>query len=184
MYNWNIIILYYIRLFLPISLKKKFLNITFSYEVCVMFHRFSRSWSPLAKRREKKKKMSTGGRLSSAYLLGRTNNRFSRAYTRVCIRGCFFGVCIDACIRRDPFVTSGQVFVCTRGHRCFEQWKYHSRTEERGYRTLCSRFLSSTFELYLSPVGKNYQSIVRLRFYSRLNAAMVGKKLFQSLMGL
>lgn len=78
--------------------------------------------------------MSRGGRLSSAYLLGRTNNRFSRAYTRVCIRGCFFGVCTDACTRRDPFVTGGQVYVsvCTRGHRCFERWwrKYHSRKED------------------------------------------------------
>lgn len=92
--------------------------------------------------------MSIGGRLSSAYLLGRTNNRFSRAYTRVCIRSCFFGVCMDACIRRDPFVTSGQVyvFVCTRGHRCFEQWKHHSRTKERGYRTLCSRPPLSNWE--------------------------------------
>lgn len=119
-----------------------------------MYHRFSRSWLAYMvqvseKKRKKEKKMSIGGRLSSAYLLGRTNNRFSRAYTRVCIRSCFFGVCMDACIRRDPFVTSGQVyvFVCTRGHRCFEQWKHHSRTKERGYRTLCSRFLSSTFEL-------------------------------------
>lgn len=106
--------------------------------------------------------MSRGGRLSSAYLLGRTNNRFSRAYTRVCIRDCFFGVCTDACTRRDPFVTGGQVYVsvCTRGHRCFERWwrKYHSRKEdtEPSVPVFCPP-LSNYIYIYIylsSPLGR------------------------------
>lgn len=71
------------------------------------------------------------------------------------------------------------MYVHAWAYRCFELCKYHHsrRGGKRIQRALCSRFLSSTFELYLSPVGKNYQSIVRLRFYLRFECCYHGEKI-------